>query len=198
LRRVSLSRMQSANRQSRVGRPGCVHSSTLPSGSTIRFSSSMLCFPGRSLTYTGPPLTCVSIEKDCQRTQVHYTARYLAPPDLCLAPVLLMNVMVILALINSVHIHPAGPQTTQVPRGIEDIHLRAVSMTTPRSQGRLRCVLRSFRRLLSLCKTNLSLLHQIMGLYRQHQELMPRGQAHRGAGRPSTDLSMPVHSTTAP
>lgn len=82
LRRVSLSRILSANKQSRVGRPGCVHSSTLPSGSTIRLSSSMLCLPGRSLTYTGPPLTCVIRKKDCQRTQVHYTARYLAPPDL--------------------------------------------------------------------------------------------------------------------
>jgi len=87
-----------------------------------------------------------------QGTWLHQTFR--------LALVLLMNFMVILALISSVHIHPAGPQTAQVPHGIKDIHLREVSMTTPRSQGHLRCVLRSFRRPLSICKTSLSFLHQ--------------------------------------
>ena len=79
LSRVCLSRMQSAKRQSSVGRPGCAHSSTFPSGSTMRFSRSMLCFPGRSLTYTGPPLTCTRcitlLITVAQCTQDHRDAR---------------------------------------------------------------------------------------------------------------------------
>ena len=79
LSRVCLSRMQSAKRQSSVGRPGCVHSSTFPSSSTMRFSRSMLCFPGRSLTYTGPPLTCTRcialLIAVAQCTQDHSVAR---------------------------------------------------------------------------------------------------------------------------
>ena len=74
LSRERLSRMTSVKRQSAVGRPGCAARRTLPSGSTTRFSSSKSCTPGRSLTYTGPPLTCTTISKrknhsDLQRAE---------------------------------------------------------------------------------------------------------------------------------